>query len=92
MSDEAYVLVNIISSKIQFQLKIVQGLESSNFIALIYRAIDQHKSLTVIERREFQWLQKYNGPRNAESSDSLNTDFDENVSVITCHHCQTSLI
>lgn len=80
-TDESYVLINIISTKLGFQLKLSQGLESSTFVAEIFKAIEKHSAQHVVERREFHWLQKYTGPRNGDSNDLLTTGFDDDVSI-----------
>lgn len=77
MNDVPFVLININCKKIHFQLKIPQGLESTNFVADIYQAIERNKDEG---KNDFMWLQKYTCARNGDSNELLFGKFENDVS------------
>lgn len=82
-TDVPYVLLNIISSKINIQLKILQGIESSSFVAEFFKVIESTKIEVYSKNKDFLWLQKYISMRNTDSNEKLcNTEYDEEVSFI----------
>lgn len=76
ISAEPYVVLNIISTKLSFQLEVSQGTESSTFVAEVLRAVEGASK----EKKNFSWLQKYTCMRNGESTDALqNADCDDDL-------------
>lgn len=47
-SDVPFVILNIISTKLSFQLQVSQGSESSTFVAEIFRSVEGNKYYTIV--------------------------------------------